>query len=440
MDSHEEYLELCAASTAGELSVEEEKKLEEHLAVCAACRQAKQEYEMAVQKAVPALAEDLASRKEESDASWSVEKAEAAFFKRLGTDQNSRPSADNAVGKAESEPTGRRFTYRPSRIPWIELWMPFAACGLLAIALGIVAYRSGVKKGADTAQQKTAPTNATAGPLEEQISDFGHERAQLMAKLADDDKAIQSLKRDVVEQTSEIKRLRALNDIAVPGTQIGQQSSANGSTETSRRDTELVAAQTKLQELQAKADALSQQRGDAAKHAEVLEAKVGELTQLVRDREQAVDQQQAEIAKQQELLDHDRDIRELMGARDLYIAEVHDVAGTGKTDKTYGRVFYTKGKSLIFYAYDLDALPGVRNVNSFQAWGRRGPDKEQALSLGIFYEDNASKKRWVLKARDPKTLADIDAVFVTVEPNGGSHRPSGKQLLFAYLRVSPNHP
>jgi len=45
-----------------------------------------------------------------------------------------------------------------------------------------------------------------------------------------------------------------------------------------------------------------------------------------------------------------------------------------------------------------------------------------------------------LKFDDPKTLAKIDAVFVTVEPDGGSHHPSGKQLLFAYLRVTPNHP
>jgi hypothetical protein len=103
-------------------------------------------------------------------------------------------------------------------------------------------------------------------------------------------------------------------------------------------------------------------------------------------------------------------------------------------------VFYTKGKSLIFYAFDLDARPGVQNASSFQAWGRRGPDRQQALNLGIFYEDNVNKKRWVLKADDPKTLQDIDAVFVTVEPNGGSHHPSGKQLLFAYLRVNPNHP
>ena len=129
-----------------------------------------------------------------------------------------------------------------------------------------------------------------------------------------------------------------------------------------------------------------------------------------------------------------------MGARDLYIAEVHDVGGNGETDKTYGRVFYTKGKSLIFYAYDLDQEAGLKTASTFQAWGRRGIDKQQALSLGVFYEDNTSKKRWVLKFDDPKTLANIDAVFVTVEPSGGSHHPSGKQLLFAYLRVTPNHP
>jgi hypothetical protein len=74
--------------------------------------------------------------------------------------------------------------------------------------------------------------------------------------------------------------------------------------------------------------------------------------------------------------------------------------------KPYGCVFYTKGKRLVFYAYDLDAQPGVKNASTFQAWGRRGPDKQQVLNLGIFYEDNISKKRWVLKANDPKTLDD----------------------------------
>jgi hypothetical protein len=187
-------------------------------------------------------------------------------------------------------------------------------------------------------------------------------------------------------------------------------------------------------------DVEAEQRQQAATRAAALEGKVEELTQALRDRGRTVDQQQAEISKQQELLEHDRDIRELMGARDLYIAEVYDVGRTGQTNKTYGRVFYTKGKSLIFYAYDLDQQAGIKNASSFQAWGRRGPDKTQALNLGVFYEDSVGKKRWMLKFDDAKTLDQIDAVFVTVEPNGGSHRPSGKQLLFAYLRVNPNHP
>jgi hypothetical protein len=129
-----------------------------------------------------------------------------------------------------------------------------------------------------------------------------------------------------------------------------------------------------------------------------------------------------------------------MGARDLYVAEVYDVKRDGSTQKSYGRVFYTKGKSLIFYAYDLDEEPGARDASTFQAWGRRGPDRQEALDLGIFYEDNVAKKRWVLKFDDAKSLGEIDAVFVTVEPKGGSHKPSGKPLLYAYLQLAPNHP
>ena len=441
MDPHEKYRELCAASTAGELSDEEERKLEQHLVVCASCRRAIREFEITIQRAVPALADDLASHREESAPAWSIEKAETAFFKRLRGGHNSPPPIDDAPTEASSESTGRRFTYRPSRIPWPELWMPFAACVLLAIALGVVAYRSGEKRVGDKSQEITAKTDVSVSSLEEQISDFGHEKAQLLTKLAEDDEAIRDLKRDVAKQDDEIRRLRQPNDaIVVQPKKDEQNLSANGRVEPSNREADLIAAQTSLQELQAKVIALSQQREESANRAESLEAKVGELTQLARDREQALDKQHAELVKQQELLDHDRDIRELMGARDLYIAEVHDISGNGRADKTYGRLFYTKGKSLIFYAYDLDAQPGVRDATSFQAWGRRGPDKEQALNLGIFYEDNASKKRWVLKAEDPKTLSDIDAVFVTVEPSGGSHHPSGKQLLFAYLQISPNHP
>jgi hypothetical protein len=185
--------------------------------------------------------------------------------------------------------------------------------------------------------------------------------------------------------------------------------------------------------LQQKLEDLARQSAQDAARAKTLDAKVEDLNRLLRDREASLDQKD-------ELLSHDRDIRELMGARDLYVAEVYDVARSGETQKPYGRVFYTKGKSLIFYAYDLDRQSEIQRASTFQAWGRRGPEREQAINLGVFYEDSAAKKRWILKCDDPKTLAQIDAVFVTIEPNGGSHKPSGKSLLFAYLRVDPNHP
>lgn len=430
MAPHEEFLELCAAATAGELTAAEQAKLDAHLAACPECRQAMSEFEVAAQRGAAVMASELASEDTEPDDSWSVEEAERTFFKRLESEQTG--TRTNAEAQAAKQ--GQRFTYRPSQIHWQQVWMPFAAAILLALALGIAAYRTGIKRGVDVARTIPQPAKDSEASLEAQVSDAGYERAQLVAKLADEDRMIANLKQRLSEQERAINALK-VQGRAAQGT-ITQQSGDAGA----RRDQELAAAEAKLVELQRTIDSLTGQREELTARASTLEARVGELTQLVRERGRELDQKETEVARQQDLLERDRDIRELMGARDLYIAEVHDVNGNGQTSKTYGRVFYTKGKRLIFYAYDLDAQPGIRNASTFQAWGRRGPDKQQALSLGIFYEDNVGKKRWVLKANDPKTLDDIDAVFVTVEPNGGSHHPSGKQLLFAYLRVSPNHP
>ena len=55
--------------------------------------------------------------------------------------------------------------------------------------------------------------------------------------------------------------------------------------------------------------------------------------------------------------------------------------------------------------------------------------------------DNESNRRWVLKSDDPKVLEEIDAVFVTLEPKGGSRKPTNKPFLLAYLHTAPpNHP
>jgi hypothetical protein len=440
MGSHEEFLELCAAAVASELSAEEQIRLDGHLAVCRECRQAMSEFEFVAGKGVAALAAELAPKElEDGDDSWSVENAEKSLFKRLENEQG-REAREGSSFATNQVKVGQRFTYRPSQIHWREMWMPIAAALLLALALGIAAYRNGVKRGMNVARTTLVPSKTSEDFLEEQASDAGHERAQLIAKRVEDAKVIDDLKHQLSDQLKIVNSLKVAEELRARSMPIEEQSRQSAREDSGRRDEELASAQTKLQELQKTVDVVTAQREEVSARTTALETKVENLTQLVRDREQAIEQRDGEVAKEQELLEHDRDIRELMGARDLYIAEVHDVAGTGETNKTYGRVFYTKGKRLIFYAYDLDAQPGIRSASTFQAWGRRGPDKQQALNLGIFYEDNIAKKRWVLKADDSKTLQDIDAVFVTVEPNGGSHHPSGKQLLFAYLRISPNHP
>jgi hypothetical protein len=195
----------------------------------------------------------------------------------------------------------------------------------------------------------------------------------------------------------------------------------------------LASLQSNAESLQAKLDLINGQKALDATQSPALKAQIDDLNAALEEKNKV-------IAKEQELLQHDRDIRNLIGARNLYIAEIYDVAKTGDTQKPFGRVFYTKDKSLIFYGYDLDQQKGVKNASVFQAWGRRGSDRQHDVSLGLFYQDDANQKRWVLKLNDAKMVSQIDAVFVTVEPAGGSPKPSGKPLLFTYLRLDPNHP
>ena len=62
MERHDEFLELCAVSTSGELSEQEREKLESHLVGCPQCRQAFKEFKAAVDVGVPFLASTLAAR------------------------------------------------------------------------------------------------------------------------------------------------------------------------------------------------------------------------------------------------------------------------------------------------------------------------------------------------------------------------------------------
>jgi len=433
-EPHDEFLELCALSTSGELTEEEQTKLDEHLLVCATCREAIKQYESLVAHAVPAIAAEQTPEDVDPGPGWSQQRAEARFVNRLAEEEDREKKTTISEPGNESSGESRLAIPFAGGSTWRNVWTMYAAGILLAIALGVSVYQVGIRRGVDTAKA-TLPTPIVQDltPLEAQVSDAAHDREIALAQVAQRDRQIADLRKQMEKQSAELAQTKAAQD------QLASElrNSNAGKDDFAKRQAELEAklafAQGNVQTSQEKLDGLLKQSSDGQARVTELTASVNALTKELNDRNQALDQKD-------ELLAKDRDIRELMGARDLHVAEVYDVARTGETQKPYGRVFFTEGKSLIFYAYDLDQEPEVKSASTFQAWGRRGPDWGHALPLGIFYQDNASKKRWVMKLDNPKTLAQIDAVFVTVEPHAGSHKPSGKPLLFAYLKSEPNHP
>jgi hypothetical protein len=430
MGPHEEFLELCALSTTGSLTTEERTRLETHLALCSACREAMKQFETVVDKGIPALGPELAPGNLIENPSFSVEKAEAAFFERL-SEENGEAPGPPSEGEPPSyalAPVVQARSHFGPMVDRFHFWSPLAAVLVLCLTLGILAYRTGVYRGVVVARREQGTGGFVPPNLAVEV--VNRDRDTAYAELADRDKAIHDLQGQMVLRSAAIAKLKALSSEQQRAAQTGQEEKERLAEERDELAQQLKTEQAALETSEKKLTDLEQQRSGDVAH---LQASVAQLSRAVNEQEHTTDQQQ-------ELLSHDRDIRELMGARDLYVAEVYDVEKKGETQKAFGRVFYTKGKSLIFYAYDLSDVPGYRNASTFQAWGWRGPDRTQALNLGIFYEDNLAKKRWILKFNDAKTLQQIDAVFVTVEPHGGSERPSGAPHLFAYLRVNANHP
>jgi hypothetical protein len=412
---HEEFLELSAVSTSGELTEAEQERLREHLRGCPDCREALEEFEAAAEVGVPLLSSELSATRSDSAVTRTERIVTAAEEPavELGFNGRNRP--------------------KPTEVNWNYVWLPFAACLVLTVALGIHLYHSGTRHGLEVAH--VVPRSAAPGvdAIEQQMSDAGHDREVLLVQLTERDRVIRELRSEIAREMASLDAMRTAQADLERSVQSGEGEKQHVTDERESLAQKLDAAEASLGRIETELGSVRRQRSEDQARAIGLEAKISDLAAQLRNRDETVE-------KQQELLAHDRDIRELMGARDLYIAEVYDVERDGATQKPFGRVFYTKGKSLIFYAYDLGEQAGIKNANTFQAWGRRGPDRQKALSLGVFYEDNATKKRWVLKSDDAKALQQIDAVFVTVEPNGGSQRPSGKPLLFAYLKIDPNHP
>lgn len=419
-DPHEEYQELCALSTTDELTAEEWARLSRHLVQCDACREIKRQYERLIATAIPALAaETLGERDEESTpGSWSIEDAEETLMESLGTETASARTDSVASTKSST----RDYAWK------------YSAAAMILAAVGLAGYQVGNFRQHEPNGTVQKPALSTSNPAPQEAPPSVNSAVpELGNKGKPEEDQVTQLRIQVGQRERETAQLRGQlsqleDDLARRNADLDQ--SLRDRAELGR---ELEQAQANAQTLQTKLAAIGNQTSEDTAELLGLKTKIEDLNASVQEKDR-------QIAQEQQLLEHDRDIRNVIGARNLYIAEIYDVAKNGDTEKPFGRVFYTKDKSLIFYAYDLDQQHTVKKDSAFQAWGRRGADGKRDVSLGLLYQDNANKKRWVLKCNDAKTIAEIDAVFVTVEPEGGSAKPSGKPLLFTYLRLDPNHP
>ena len=170
---HDEFLELCAISTACQLTGEERQRLHEHLAVCPSCREALEQYEAVVSKIIPALARDPENLG--SDPSWSQEQAEAAFSQRLTLDEELGMDRGDVNGDTASKNLGR-VPLSASQATWRNVWTLYGAGVLLFIALGVSAYQVGNRRRIVPAAFAPSISQQNRAALEQQVSDAGHER------------------------------------------------------------------------------------------------------------------------------------------------------------------------------------------------------------------------------------------------------------------------
>ena len=428
LNEHDKFKQLAAMATAGPLTANELADLKNHLRTCEGCREAYQQYRVLTREGFPILAASYDQAETKGD--WDVRRAHARLFASIRIAE-----MEENFGKVLPRIVFGRTSPALSSF-WTLMGTAATACVVVGMVFGAY-YLGGRGK---TRAKPTAVSVAAAA--DERADKLASEKRALEVLLRGQSQKLAQLQaessrkqQDMDELRAALQSAKALSD-ELSGAKLNSEEQLRAASQ--QRDSlaaQLRDAESAYGGVQVELTNLRAERDKATLRLSSLESQVSDLTAANRDQEER-------LKATEGFLSSDRDIRELMGARNLYIADVFDVDSSSRTRKPFGRVFYTQGKSLIFYAFDLDRQPGIKNA-VFQAWGQRElpqGEKAQPVSLGILYMDNQTNRRWALHCEDPKQLAQIDAVFVTVEPLGGSTRPTGKQLLYAMLRKEANHP
>jgi hypothetical protein len=426
LNNHEKFKELGALANSGSLTTDGWEELRDHLETCQACSEVYRQYAILARDEMPLLAARHSYQKERE--TWDDASVRRKVFARVRLKEE----------QVASEPSDQLKVVYPGSLRPIpanrQTRAVLAAC--LVAAFGLAAYRLGSRAHTDTQPLQVSSEDHQRNLVTEKNKTVYKSNEMLDSKI----KKLSQLDQLASQKEKELTKLRlALRTWEDRASKLAATNSAmneqlqNVSPERDALRRQLRDAEQAYQDIQIELASLRSERDDALLRSASLESRIAELDTVTRNQERR-------LTDDEQFLASDRDIRELMGARKLYIADVFDVDSRSRTRKPFGRVFYTQGKSLIFYAFDLDRPSDMKNASSFQAWGRNEIDQEKPLNLGILYMDSESNRRWVLRFDDPKQLAEIDALFVTVEPQGGSQKPTGKPFLYALLRKEVNHP
>lgn len=425
MERHDHFEELLAAASIGEAKGTELAEVEEHLRACPGCRHAYADFLQL--GSVRMVAE--ANEQQEVTGSEAIGYIDSAQFR------------EKFLKKAEAEGilTSRRKV--PSVLPEPAI-RPIRHRGYTALGLGVaatvllgvgmfVAYReklypNNAASASSVARSVALPAQSVSGDekrealffrLETENRKLKSEIDSLKASLATKSSALEEWKWSAAASEEDKAALLSAakeRDAKIDGLMR----------QLSQAQTEVAGVRTELENVQ----------GNNQATIVVDETRIQELSDQLAEQTSALD-------REREMLAANRDIRDLMSARNLHIADVFDTDSRGKTRSAFGRVFFTEGKSLLIYAYDLNDRRAEEAGYHYRVWGKKEGPGQGARSLGIFYSDDKAQKRWVFKYEDPKVLSEIDSVFVTLEPPGRNPtEPKGEKFLYAYLRNQPNHP
>jgi hypothetical protein len=395
---HEAYEELCALAAGGLLEEADLIDFRTHMKECSQCRSDYQELLTLVTRDLP-----------QSEGTFRQKLAEMRAEPMPGSRQRflRRARAEGVVFSPEVDTPVRssRWYFRP-----ITALAPVAA--LLVVAVGLTAYR--LHQTPETARAKDANTAQQIAELERQNSALTASLARLNESLAAGQRENENLRRQLGNAGTTAENLRRSSSQNV---QLLDESRNQEKLLAEARDEAARSSQLRIND---EASLVEQQ------------ARITELSNKLRVASATLDMERRLAAS-------GRDVPALMAARQLHVIDVHDTDPNGNPSQAFGRVFLAEGKSLTFYAFDLNEDKAANEKRSFQVWAALGTGNNSAHSLGFLRLDAKSQGRWVLDVENPELVKEISSVFVTIEPTVGGQQPDGQKMLYAYLGEA-NHP